>query len=58
MRADDLTRVQARAQKNKLGPMVAYLNRLGRRKSDTDFPADDPMRVIGDAEGGRPAQPH
>jgi hypothetical protein len=46
MRADDLTRAQARALKNKLGPMVAYLNRLGKRKSDRNFPADDPMRVM------------
>ncbi len=46
MRADDLTRAQARALKNKLGPMVAYLNRLGKRMSDRNFLADDPMRVM------------
>jgi hypothetical protein len=26
--------------------MVSYLNRLGRRMSDRNFPADDPMRVM------------
>jgi hypothetical protein len=46
MRADDLTRAQARAISNKLGPMVAYLNRLGQRMSDTNFPKDDPMRLM------------
>jgi hypothetical protein len=46
MRADDITRAQARVIKNKLGPMVAYLNRLGRRMSDRNFPDDDPMRVM------------
>jgi hypothetical protein len=46
MRADDLTRAQARAIKNKLGPMVAYLKRLGKRMSDRNFPEDDPMRVM------------
>jgi hypothetical protein len=46
MRADDLTCAQARAIKNKLGPIVAYLNRLGKRMSDRNFPADDPMRLM------------
>jgi hypothetical protein len=46
MRAEDLTRAQARALKNKLGPMVAYLNRLGKRMSDRGFPNDDPMTLL------------
>lgn len=46
MNADDLTRGQARALKNKLAPMIDYLNRLGKRMSDRNFPADDPMRVM------------
>ena len=41
MRADDLTRAQARALKNKLTPMVDYLNRLGKRMSNRGFPDDD-----------------
>jgi hypothetical protein len=46
MQADDLTRGQARAIKNKLEPMVSYLNRLGKRMSDRGFPLDDPARVM------------
>jgi hypothetical protein len=46
MRADDLTRAQARALKNKLTPMVDYLNRLGKRMSNRGFPADDPAMVL------------
>ena len=32
--------------KNKLEPIVSYLIRLGKRMSDRNFPADDPMRVM------------
>ena len=46
MRRDDLTRSQARAIKNKLGPMVSYLNRLCKRMSSRGFPADDPARLL------------
>jgi hypothetical protein len=31
MRSDDLTREQARALKDKIGPMLHYLNRLKHR---------------------------
>jgi len=46
MNADDLTRGQAGALKNKLEPMVSYLNRLGKRMSGRGFPDDDPMRLL------------
>jgi hypothetical protein len=46
MRADDLTRGQARALKNKLEPMVAYLNRLGKRMDSRGFRDDDPARIL------------
>jgi hypothetical protein len=46
MNADDLTRAQARALKNKLTPMVDYLNRLGKRMSSRGFPPDDPAMVL------------
>jgi hypothetical protein len=46
MRSDDLTRGQARALKNKLEPMVSYLNRLGKRMSSRGFPEDDPARIL------------
>src|SRR5215207_7747298 len=46
MQADDLTRAQARALKNKLTPMVDYLNRLGKRMSSRGFPSDDPAMIL------------
>ena len=46
MNSNDLTRGQARAIKNKLDPIVDYLNRLGKRMSDRYFPVDDPARVM------------
>jgi hypothetical protein len=46
MGADDLTRAQARALQNKLGPMRSYLNRLGKRMSGKGFPEDDSMRLL------------
>ena len=46
MNADDLTREHARAIKNKLDPMISYLNRLGKRMSDRNFPLDDPARIM------------
>ena len=43
MRSDDLTREQARALKNKLAPMLGYLNRLAKRMTRRRFPPDDPL---------------
>jgi hypothetical protein len=43
MRSDDLTRDQARALKNKLQPMLGYLNRRKRRMDRKGFPPDDPL---------------
>jgi hypothetical protein len=45
MRSDDLTREQARALKNKIGPMVAYLSRLHNRMGYSGFPEDDPLKL-------------
>lgn len=41
MRSDDLSKEQARALKNKLQPMLGYLNRLKRRMIGKGFPPDD-----------------
>jgi hypothetical protein len=41
MQADDLTREQARALKNKLQPMLSYLGRLKDRMRRKGFVADD-----------------
>jgi hypothetical protein len=41
MRAEDLTREQARALKNKLQPMLSYLGRLKDRMRRKGFVADD-----------------
>jgi hypothetical protein len=41
MRAEDLTREQARALKNKLQPMLSYLGRLKDRMRRRGFVADD-----------------
>jgi hypothetical protein len=46
MQADDLTRGQARALKNKLDPMASYLNCLGKRLSSRGFPEDDSARIL------------
>ena len=43
MQADDLTRDQARALKNKLQPMLGYLSRLKRRMSYRGFLHDDEL---------------
>jgi hypothetical protein len=43
MQSDDLTKNQARALKNKLQPMLGYLNRLKRRMIRKGFPPDDPL---------------
>ena len=45
MRSDDLTREQARALKNKLAPMLGYLNRLKKRMARRGFPPDDPLLI-------------
>jgi hypothetical protein len=51
MRSDDLTRDQARALKNKLGPMLGYLNRLKKRMNNKGFPPDDELlRAVCKAE--------
>ena len=41
MRSDDLTPDQARALKNRLQPMLSYLNRLKHRMRQKGFPPDD-----------------
>jgi hypothetical protein len=41
MRSHDLTKAQARTLKNKLAPMLGYLNRLKRRMIRRGFPPDD-----------------
>ncbi|MEX2309804.1 MAG: hypothetical protein WD738_19685 [Pirellulales bacterium] len=43
MCSDDLTPEQARALKNKLQPMLGYLNRLKKRMRRRGFLADDPL---------------
>jgi hypothetical protein len=51
MRSDDLTRDQARALKNKLQPMLGYLNRLKKRMTYRGFPPDDELlRLVCQAE--------
>jgi hypothetical protein len=45
MRSDDLTRDQARALKNKLQPMLGYLNRLKKRMQRRGFPPDDRLLI-------------
>ena len=44
MQANDLTRDQARALKNKLHPMLDYLGRLNKRIAGRGFPDDDPLK--------------
>src|SRR3954466_7243574 len=43
MRREDLTREQAEAIKQKIRPMLAYLNRLKKRMNDRKFPHNDPL---------------
>jgi hypothetical protein len=43
MQSDDLTPAQARALKNKLQPMLGYLNRLKHRMRRRGFLNDDPL---------------
>jgi hypothetical protein len=43
MNSDDLTPTQARALKNKLQPMLGYLNRLKHRMRKRGFLNDDPL---------------
>jgi hypothetical protein len=43
MRSTDLTREQARALKNKLQPMLGYLNRLKKRMIYRGFISDDQL---------------
>jgi len=43
MQADDLTRDQAAAVKNKLRPMLGYLGRLKRRMVQRGFLCDDSL---------------
>jgi hypothetical protein len=46
MNADDLTKARYAALRNKIGEMVAYLNRLNKRMGDRGFPVDDPLRLV------------
>jgi hypothetical protein len=43
MRREDITRDQTDAIKQKIRPMLAYLNRLKRRMNDRKFPHNDPL---------------
>jgi hypothetical protein len=43
MQADDLTREQAAALKNKLPPMLAYVGKLKRRMVQRGFLNEDPL---------------
>jgi hypothetical protein len=43
MQSGDLTPAQARALKNKLQPMLGYLNRLKHRMRRRGFPHGDPL---------------
>jgi hypothetical protein len=45
MRSDDLTREQARAIKEKIAPMLGYLNRLKKRMDRRKFPHDAPRTI-------------
>ena len=45
MRADDLTKAQCAAIRNKVSQQLAYLYRLNRRMSEKGFPEDDPLKV-------------
>jgi hypothetical protein len=46
MNADDLTKAQYAALRNKVGEIVAYLGRLNKRMGDRGFPEDDPFRRV------------
>jgi hypothetical protein len=46
MNADDLTKAQYAALRNKVGEIVAYLGRLNKRMGDRGFPEDDPLRRV------------
>jgi hypothetical protein len=45
MRADDLTKAQCAAIRNKVSQQLAYLYRLNRRMGEKGFPEDDPLKV-------------
>jgi hypothetical protein len=50
MRSEDLTREQAQAIKDKITPMLSYLNRLAKRMNQRRFPPDDRlMQAVGRA---------
>ena len=46
MNSSNLTRDQARALKNKIGPMLGYLSRLNQRMMFKGFPPDDPLLAL------------
>jgi hypothetical protein len=46
MKADNLTRAQYRALKNKIEPMVGYLHRLRVRMQKRGFPPEDPLMEL------------
>jgi hypothetical protein len=46
MNADDLTKAQYAALRNKVGEMVASLNRLNKRMGAIGVPTDDPLRLV------------
>lgn len=46
MNADDITKAQYAAIRNKVGEMVVYLSRLDDRMSYKGFPTDDPLKLV------------
>jgi hypothetical protein len=46
MNADDLTKAQYAALRNKVGEIVAYLGRLNKRMGDRGFSEDDPLKQV------------
>jgi hypothetical protein len=50
MKGDDITQEQAKALKERIGPMAAYLRRLLNRLDARHFPPDDRFRrIVADA---------
>jgi hypothetical protein len=45
MRSTDLTQQQAHAIKDKIGPMLGYLNRLAKTMNQRHFPPDDRLML-------------
>ena len=46
MKASDLTTEQAKAIKDRIAPMLAYLHRLKARMDERDFLPNDPLYIL------------